>query len=486
MRKFSLGILAILLLGWSCTEDEGEITVLLTEEVLHVSGEQIRILGRLITNQPISASDHGFYISLDESFSSPIIISLGSKDGAGKFIGETDGLVIGKSYFAKAYMDIGNGVEFGNVIEVSTLTPELKSFSPLFGSATDILTISGRNFTKDTRVFFNDVEAEILKIDLESRLTVIIPAPSSSQQVFIKVLVQDEPLNFATPFEYQTGKYELLGTFPEDIKLYDNVSFQNQAGFYIGLGAISKNHLYEGFQRYNPVSSTWEKISWLGSSRSYAFATSNFIGGGIAQLGRDPFIMNYGFWKTSSSGFQKLGDLPFESRESLAFEVNQDLFVIGSKEGDSLAVRKYAALTGQWTNLKPSPVALGATNPHFQYQGKTYFVDNSAKLWMYDPSMDLWSNTGAIYPGSLGLGYGIAQVIGDKAYVGLYRRANDIWELDIPTMTWKSKNTIPGIPQSFTVGSFVYDKSLYIMRVPDISLAGSYRMELYKFDPSGI
>ncbi|PZX52557.1 IPT/TIG domain-containing protein [Algoriphagus chordae] len=487
MRKFlSLGILAMLLLGWACTEDEEESVILVTEEVLYTSGEQVRLLGRLIANQPVKASDHGFYLSQDESFSMPIVISLGTKEGAGRFVGLIDELTIGSSYFVKAFMDIGKGLEFGNVIELSTLNPGLESFLPAFGSATETVTILGRNFTKDTRVFFNEVEAEVLNIEFESRLSVKIPPATSADPVFIKVLVQDKLLSFDSPFEYQTGAYQLISTFPEQVKLYDNVSFQNSAGFYIGLGNISKNEFYTGFQRYNPATSSWEKIDWPGTSRNYAFATSNYIGAGVAKLGRGPYTMNYGFWKVSASGFQQLADLTFDSRESLAFELNQNLYVVGSKEGDSLAVRKYAAATKQWTTLSPSPVAFGAANPHFEYQGKAYVVDDSAALWRYDPATDSWSSTGLTYPGSLGQGYGIAHVIGSKAYVGLYRRATDLWELDMNTMSWKSKNAIPGIPQSFTVGSFVQGESLYMMRVPDISLAGPYPMELYQFDPNGI
>lgn len=486
MRKFlSLGILSMLLLGWACTEDDAESIILVTEEVLYTSGEQVRLLGRLVASQPIKASDHGFYLSLDESFSVPIIISLGSKEGAGRFIGETAGLDIGSRYFAKSFMDIGNGLEFGNVLELETLNPGLESFFPTFGSAAETATILGRNFTKDTRVFFDDVEAEVLKIEFESRLTVKIPPPSSSDRVFIKVIVQEQSLSFDTPFEYQTGKYELIGAFPEQIKLYENVSFQNGSGFYVGLGTVSKNRFYEGFQRYNPATSAWEKIDWPGTSRFNAFATSNYIGGGIAQLGRDPYTMNYEFWKVTSNGFQKLGDLPFESRESVAFELNQELFVLGSKEGDSLAVRKYSPTTKQWISLSSSPVVFGATNPHFEYEGKAYLVDKEATVWMYNPPTDSWS-TVSVFPGSLGQGYGIAQVIGNKAYVGLYRRVTDLWELDLTTMNWTSKNSIPGIPQSFTVGSFVSGGSLYLMRVPDIALAGSYPMEFYKFDPNGI
>ncbi|NVK50883.1 MAG: hypothetical protein HWE09_14020 [Cyclobacteriaceae bacterium] len=45
---------------------------------------------------------------------------------------------------------------------------------------------------------------------------------------------------------------------------------------------------------------------------------------------------------------------------------------------------------------------------------------------------------------------------------------------------------MPGLPQSILVAHFVSGSSLYIMRVPDITLAGQFPMDLYRFDPNGI
>lgn len=164
MRQiFTFALLALLLIGGACTEDDPETTILVTEEVLFASGEQLRILGRLITNQSINANDHGFYLASDENFSNPLLISLGPKEGPGRFIGETSGLNTGQTYFVKAFMDLGSGPEFGNVIEVATLNPGIESFSPKFGKENGELFILGRNFTSDTRVFFGDQEAEIFR-----------------------------------------------------------------------------------------------------------------------------------------------------------------------------------------------------------------------------------------------------------------------------------------------------------------------------------
>ena len=104
----------MLLAGWACTQEEDATIVVTTEEIIFVSGEKVRALGRLITNQPVSTTDHGFQLSISENFTSPIIVSLGVKDGPGRFIGETDGLSINQTYFAKAFAPVDGLVRQSN------------------------------------------------------------------------------------------------------------------------------------------------------------------------------------------------------------------------------------------------------------------------------------------------------------------------------------------------------------------------------------
>jgi len=484
MRKLlSLSFVLMLFLGWACTEETTETTVLVTEEVLYTSGENVRLLGRLITNQTVSVNDHGFYLSEDEGFSSPIIISLGVKDGPGRFIGETNGLTNSKTYFVKAFMDLGGGIQFGNVIEIKTLSPLIESFSPSFGIVGGNMLILGQNFTEDTRVFFGDSEAIVTSIDFESRLNIIIPK-AAKVSVPIRVVVQDKTLEFPSLFEYQVGTYELISKFPESIRIFDNSFFPSESGINIGLGTISKSSFYSKIQRFDLSTNTWKELPFNGSPRSYAFSTTNYLGGGTAGIIDNPFPINFTFYKINENGFEQLPDLPFASRESIAFEYEGNLYLLGSREGNPLALRKYNTTTKTWSSLSDSPIPFTAENAHFLYKDKLYVIDGDSKLWEFEISTETW-RTVSEYPGSLGQGFGMGQVIGDKAYVGLYRRVAEVWELDLISMTWTSKNDIPRLAQDITVAHFEKNGFLYIMRMPDASISGTYPMNLYKFDPNG-
>ncbi|EFQ79221.1 IPT/TIG domain-containing protein [Algoriphagus machipongonensis] len=484
MQKYLLLYMMILMLGlYSCTEEVSDATALVTEEVLYTSGENVRLLGRLITNQSINVSDHGFYLSEDENFASPIIVSLGEKDGPGRFIGEANGLTNSKTYFAKAFMELGGETQFGNVIELETLSPKLGDFTPSFGQVGQEMVIVGQNFTEDTRVFFGENEANITGIDFESRIHLIIPNPSK-MTVPLKVMVQDTMLEFETSFEYQIGTYEIISSFPEAVRLYGTAFYSIGNGLNIGLGTISKNSFYSKIQRFEIGSGTWDEVDFPGSPRAFAFATSNFLGGGTADLTPNPYDINRSFYRVKTNGFERLPDLNFDSRESIAFEYMGNLYVLGGKEGNPNAVRLYNASSGSWTSLPDSPIALSTEYAFFNYEDKLFVIDDEKKVWEYLIPSNSW-NIVSNFPGSLGQGYGVGEVLGEKAYVGLYNRGTELWEFDLNSFKWKPKNDIPGTPSDVTVAHFSTGGYIYFMRMPDISIAGNYPMNLFKFDPNG-
>ncbi|WP_268035161.1 IPT/TIG domain-containing protein [Algoriphagus sp. PAP.12] len=484
MKKLlSLGILSMLLLGWACTEKEDENSFVVTEQILHASGDQIRVLGRVISTSQIQVSDHGFYFSQDPSFSSPIVISLGPKEGPGRFIGLAEGLEIHQLYYVKSFMELGGEILEGNVMEVETLQPFIESISPLYGEEGDQLVISGGNFAANTRIFFGSQEAQILDIILESQITLTVPPLKDESSVRIKLISQGEEQIFSENFEYQIGAYELVTTYPEAIRLYDNVFFQTDQGFTIGLGSRRRIDLIDGFQRFSLISKEWSRVSFPGNNRSYAFFTDHFIGGGTAERGANPTDIDHTFWRINENGFTQLPDLPFESLESIAFEINSDLFVLGTKMEEGASFRKYDPQLAQWTSLPAPPENFNAEDAVFSYGGYGYVIGADRTLWRFDPNSLNWEPV-STYPGSLGQGYGMARVLGDKVYIGLFRRSNEMWELDMETFTWKSKNPMPGYPQSILVGHFIKNGFLYIIRGPDITLSGDFPMDLYQFDPT--
>jgi hypothetical protein len=479
-----LSILCLLLVGWACTEDTEFPIIVSTEESIFVGGDRIRVSGRLITNRDISASDHGFLLSETEAFSNPITISLGAKESPGRFIGETSGLKISQNYWVKAFSVVNGEQLTGQAIQIKTLSPQVESFSPKFATEGQNIVILGRNLPAGAKVFFGEKEAVVVNNLFESRLTVRIPAPGSSAFVPLKVVVQNQTLQFPEAFEYQSGKYTKVSEFP-DTRIYNSISFYNSSGFHVGLGEIRLTGPYPKIQRFDPVTRNWALVSFPGSLRSFAFATPGYLGGGAIEVVRDVFEYDQSFYKINGSSFERLANLPFLSKDQLAIEFEGDLYLFGGNVLNTRGIWKYSASSKTWSTLPDAPFSLSSGNPFFTYQNRIYIINSLGELFEFNPAGSTWTFK-TKYPGGLGQSFGLAQVMGNKAYVGLYRRTQELFELDLTNWEWKVKNPIPGLPQSINVGHFVYNGSIYFLRAPEISVSGNLPMELYQFEPNAL
>lgn len=475
----------ILFVSWSCTEEANTPILVSTEDILFVGGDKLRVSGRLLSNREVFADEHGFVFSTDASFSSPILLSLGEKKEPGRFIGEKSGFKIGQTYFVKAFAKVDGQRLEGQTVELKTLTPSIARFSPVYSPAGIELVIEGKNFPEGTQVFFGSQQAQVIKNVFESKITVKIPPAAGQVLVPIKLLIQNKEYTIPTPFEYQAGKYSKVSDFPGNLRIYDISYFSNSSGFHVGLGRIKFGDNYAGFQRFNPATGTWSEVSFSGSKRRFAFASANYLGGGALEPSRDQFVYDRSFWKITGSNFERLGDLPFNSREALAVDWQGSLLLFGGLDGASLVVRAYDPIQRTWSNKINAPIALGRNAAAFARANRVIVLGSNGQVWEYNPPLDSWQLL-TTYPGSKGQGYPIAEVIGSKAYLGLYRATQELWELNLETLVWKAKNQIIGFPQSINNGHFQFNGSIYFLRAPEEAVSGSLTMELYKFDPDAI
>jgi len=486
MQKLLVALIFSMLLStWSCTQQDDTPILVSTEDVLFVGGDKLRISGRLLANREVLATDHGFVFSTDASFASPILLSLGEKSSPGRFIGEQSGFKLGQTYFVKAFAEVGGKRLEGATVQLKTLSPIATSYSPTYGLAGAELTIEGKNFPAGTKVFFGNQEAPVLKNIFESKLTVRIPAATGQVLVPVKLVIQNKEFVLPVPFEYQAGKYTKVSDFPGGLRIYDNSYFYNASGFHVGLGKIKLGDNFAGFQRYNPATGTWSEVSFPGNKRRFAFATSNYLGGGALEPARDQFVYDRSFWKINGSSFERLGDLPFNAREALAVDWEGGLLLFGGLDGASLLVRSYDPGLGTWSTKRTAPLALGRNAAAFVRGARVVVLGSNGQVWEYNPPLDSWQLL-TTYPGSKGQGYPIAEVIGSKAYMGLFRATQELWELNLETLVWKTKNQIIGLPQSINSGHFQFNGSIYFLRAPEESVSGTLTMELYKFDPDAI
>lgn len=489
MDKSKIGIISLLvvIIGFfsSCEEESSVNTSLITEEVIYLSGERARILGRIITNQNVQASDHGFYISENEAFSQPIIVSLGERIAPGRFIGETSGLDIQKRYYVKSFISLPEGIQFGNILEITTLSPDAFEFSPLNGPAGTRVIIKGKNFTSDTKVFFGNRQAQILKIEFESSITAVVPSPGTVALESVKVLVQDKEIVLEDQFEYTTGKFTQLPNFPSGLKLFDNIYFQNGEEFFAGLGANNGQSVNSQIWKYSLLTKNWTQVGFTGAALWKAFSGGKYFGGGARVISQNAQSSpSTDFWKFENNGFVKLPDLSFTATDAVSFELNGKLFVMGGATGLGTDAYRYTIATGQWQKIGNIPFAVNRTVLNFQHGNKQYLVNPVSKeIYSIDGTTETWSFFG-IYPGDINSGSAFGITIGDRVITGMANRSQEIWELNFSNGLWAKKNSFPGNPIARNAATFVHDNLIYILRSGEVQVPGP--MEFWVLDPFGL
>jgi hypothetical protein len=470
----------------SCQEEVDFEPSLFTEEVLYLSGERVRLLGRVITNQNIEASDHGFQVSESEQFSQPIVISLGERTGPGRFIGESNGLEAGTTYYARAFLRTGSEEIFGNTITLQSLVPAVLDMVPNNGKPGIVVTISGRNFTSDTQVFFGPNRGVVQGIDFESNIRVIVPAATVSPVVQVRVVSQGREMILPLPFEYTTGKFNSIGVFPGGLRLFDNIALQEGRDFYVGLGNLTQGFgqsLNNRLWKYNLGNGSWTEVSFPGGNHFRAFSTGKYFGGGLVSFTINPSNATLDFWKLENGSFVQLRDLPRPAYLAAAFETADAVYVLGGGFGVEKEILKYSKATDAWSRISDAPISINLNVMNFHYQGKQYFIDQASKgLYEFNPADESW-NVVSVYPGVLTNIKGFGLTIGNFAYVGLENRSEKVWELDLRTMNWVAKNDFPGLAQGQNVGVFQDLGNIYILRNGEIQVSGS--MQFWVFDPKG-
>lgn len=468
--------LAILI--FSCEDPIDLNPSIVTEDALLVSGERMRLSGRVITTQSINASDHGFYISDNEGFSQPTIISLGARENPGRFIGETSGLSIERPYFVKAFAELPDGILFGNVLNIETLSPNVFNFSPTDGAAGTIVTITGVNLTQDVRVFFGDNEAEVLDIDFESVLRVRVPPIGNESSVPVRVVIQEKELQVQGNYEYSTGVYTKLFQFPGNVRFIEGISLREGNTFYSGMGTDQSSALNNTFWKYNVGDTDWIQIDPPSRVLRRAFSSETYYGGGSASF--FPFVTVRDFVKLENGNFEVLPDLPFNFINGKGFELSGKLYLAGGDEGNG--IYEYDPSSGNWSTVGTVPYRILNNNFSFSYQNRQYFINPETRdLIMFNPEDYSWNTVGS-YPGELGNnGNGLAITIGSKVFLGLGNRSSQMWELDMNTLNWLRKNDFAGSNLARIAGAYVVDEEIYFLRSPESQLGGS--VEFWRFDP---
>jgi len=451
----------------SCDEDIVNVSKVNTEDFVFVSSERLLVTGRVLLIADQGLIDHGFQVARSDDFSDFITLSLGPKESSGKFIGEFNDLEPGIDYFCRSYAEDENGIVTGNIRMVTTLNPFLESFTPSKAAAGEQITIKGRNFTQGVEVYFGDQRAEILENNFESELLVVVPNPSNQVETSIRVVNKGTALVYDDQFEYIIGEWEEVAKFIEGIQFSEGIFLQEGNIAYFGLGFFDEaNDHNNQIWQANLNDWNWTEVPFSGPALRGSFFSEGIFGGGALSFNFASTSNSRESWSLENGNISTFSSLPFALYKAISFQTDDKVWVVGGQDealDDSFDIFIYSNLTSTWEELEvKTPIAFNSSNPHFQFQEFFYFIADDKSLWRFDSVEEDWQNISA-FPGATIEG-AFAKVLGDKVFVGLGDRSQNMFEYDPISNLWKRKIEFSGNSLYSNVAQFSDDNHIYFIR----------------------
>jgi len=474
----------------SCLPEGALNNIIVTEDLLYISGERIRITGRLIEVDG-NVDDHGFHIAKNPDFSAPIVISLGPKEnGLGRFIGEYELLEINTVYYFRSYANIAGNEVHGQTKQFSSLIPRIDSYHPRTGLAGTIIAIEGVNFTNGTRVMLGDIEMVVISIKEESLIEVRVPPIGNVAVVDLVVEVQDTSMVFADQFSYNFGHWELETTFFNNLQLYNTMWLKDGNEFIFGLGAEENYDRNLNIWSLDLTNNTWTDLNFSGSTQTRSpFNSNGYWGAGIESREFSAKVLSSAFWRYSAGVFEMKQSLPFTTNRSVSLSLNGVLYVFGGfNENFSPihAVHQYQEGLDSWLPILNAPIEISSDYPSFAHNNIAYFIMPDDVIWQYDPITNEWLTAG-LFPGNLRQ-FGATVTLNGKAYIGIFTTGAEVWEWDIINNVWIEKSPFPGAVRDINVGYFSHNNKAYFFRSK--FNGGQFeqdpKMELWSLDPTRI
>ncbi len=471
MKSNALLIFVILILFTSCETNDPDLeTSVFTEEVVFNSGEKVIITGRILSSEIVDVSEHGFHISENEDFTDSKTIFLGQRTLPGRFVGECAELNINLEYFCRSFI-IESGVEkIGNVLKFSTLNPRVVDFAPKEGFQNNKIIIEGVNLTSDAIVLWNDQIITPNEITEETFIEISVPAPANNPFATLRVVSQGDTLNLEDRFEYIIGAWEDGGMIVDTNKNNNHIYFEDLNYFYYGLGISREfNGPSPRIFRLDKNTLTRDVLNHDGFATEGSFFTPNgYFGGGslaIVKEAHTTLLNNSQFFRLDGDGTEKLKDLPALLYKAVAYAHDDYIYVYGGEDqgrARNTNIYRYDIANDNWDNIGNSPYGPLNEYPFFRIGNKNYFITESGQMHSHDVNNGQWEIQ-ATYPEDVKKD-GINVVFDGFAYVGLQDISRRVYEYLPNEDRWKRKKSNPNLDPSVTLGSWINNNKITIMR----------------------
>ncbi|MCU0440602.1 MAG: IPT/TIG domain-containing protein [Raineya sp.] len=365
--------------------------------------------------------------------------------------------------------------------------PIITAFTPQSGGVGTEVTITGSNFTEDTRVTtvsFNGIKANIISITANT-IVVNVPKNATTGKITIAAIGQ----NGISATDFQVIQASITGFEPQNAPVGSQINIKGN-GFSLN---PSENLVSFGEVKAEVITATANNLTVKVPQGAITNKVSVVIGDRTTTSSMN-FIVN--------DSWKNVADLAGTSRLSaIAFSIGNKGYV-GLGYGINVYYKdfwEYDPTTNTWTQKadfagtgRAGAVSFSIGEVGFVGLGSTGLYPNQTSLndfWAYDPATNTWISRTS-FPG--GIRYGASSfVVNGKAYAGLgYHSSNSVptyykdwYEYNPITNTWLQKADFIGNSKNSAFSFAIGNKGYVGGGQENISGTSTATKDLYEYDP---
>ncbi len=481
--KFRLvGLFLLLFISACITEEPQGPAQVVSEEIVFVSGEIVILSGRILSQDEIFGTDHGFEISENEDFTNPLIVSLGEVSVPGRFIAQTDQLDIDKMYFARSFLEQDGSFVYGQTLSFTTLDPQINSYEPKVAEEGDEITIVGVGLTSDTKVFFGDREITDFTFSFESIITFPVPEMQNEFIIDISLVTQEKELTFEEPFEYIIGTWDFEGNFEDSefdqgiMNRYLDINYvKDDTDLIVFNGLLDTDNqpgadtINKRFHRIDLQNFSSETVAFDGDFTVGGIQAYPYFGMGSLELigfNQGDLILSDKIYAFQNNDVELITTAPEALYNAVCHNIDNRLYIYGGENGerdDNTTIYIYDIDADSWTNIQGFEIEISNDLPNWSHNGNSYFLASNKEIWEYDILADTWTVV-SNYPGNIG-DIGFASVLNDRVFIGMFDSSIDIFEINTTTFEkWRAKNSVIGGLDKSTIAMWTQDDKIFVLR----------------------
>ena len=259
--------------------------------------------------------------------------------------------------------------------------------------------------------------------------------------------------------------------FVNQLKQNDALHLETEEYVLYGMGtAFGSQTPVNRFRRLDKATEVWEQVDFPFAGTIGSWTAGNYFGGGstVKLIPMENELSLTSNVYSFDGEINLVTTMPEALLGSIGHLINNTLYVYSGLRKDrtrNMNILSFDLTSQEWSTSQIANFFFEEETVSWTYEGKAYFLAQDGRIIINDPITNEWSIEGDIYPSTIASD-GLAIRNNDKVYVGLFNQRKSIFELDLNTLSWKTKNSYEGSITDVSSAGWVNDDVIYVLKNP--------------------